>query len=478
MENNYFKPLLQTPPASSAVYWSAILELSEEFPCSSLVQMMKAKLATDLNKPEKGSALKSASISVLDRALFKQYIENEVLPTHKSIPLKQWVWEVPQEQINQIPENELSELPTIAENEEITSTADALPVSDAQSDTIALEPATPEIQIISDTSTTDTSNDEAATISEEATPIVIFTPEAHEVEQVIEIPTLVLEEASSLVDNDVVDDLLASLKALKQSHFQYEHTQPIALETPAIEVPAPTAMNTSEENEWETESYSQPLTLESEAEDIPQVTQEAIWEAPPLFIPPYEGHSIDEPHFKGEPNTVDNSYAVLPNSDVELNEDLSLSDDEKTFLHSEIDASVPNAMLDFVESDVDLVLVPVPSPELLFNNVSEDYFADTEALVAINTTSDDDDLIDRFLANTPKITVQKPEQGISIQPLKMSELHLPHIPEITTENMASIYLRQGNLEKAIETYLKLILKFPEKTAYFTAQIQHAAQAVK
>jgi len=478
MENNYFQPLLQTPPTSSAVHWNAIIELSEEFPCSSLVQMMKAKLATDLNKPEKGSALKSASISVLDRALFKQYIENEVIPTHKTIPLKQWVWEVTQEQNNQKPENDISEIPTISENEEITSTDDALPISDARTATITLETATPEIQIISDNSTADTSIDAAETIAEEATPIVIFTPETHVVEQVIEIPQLVLEKEPTLVDNDVVDDLLASLKALKQSHFQYEHTQPIGEETPAIEVTAPTAMNTSEENDWETESYSQPLISESEAEDIPQITQEAIWEAPPLFIPPYEGHSIDEAHLESESNTVGNSYAALPDSEIELNEEILLSDDEKTFFHSEIDASVPNAMLDFVENDTDQVLVPVPSPELLFNSVSDDYFADTDALVGINTTTDDDDLIDRFLANTPKITVQKPEQGISIQPLKMSELHLPHIPEITTENMASIYLRQGNREKAIETYLKLILKFPEKTAYFTAQIQHAAQAVK
>ena len=478
MENNYFQPLLQTPPTSSAVHWNAIIELSEEFPCSSLVQMMKAKLATDLNKPEKGSALKSASISVLDRALFKQYIENEVIPTHKTIPLKQWVWEVPQEDNNQKPENDISEIPTISENEEFASTADAVSISEAHPETNTLESAIPEIQMISDTLTSDISIVDAETIAEEAKPIVIFTPETHVVEQVIEIPTLVLEEEPTLVDNDVVDDLLASLKALKFSHFQYEHNQPEIAEPQIQTEVEPVQARLTEANDWETESYSLPLILEGEAEDIPQITQEAIWEAPPLFIPPYEGHSIDEAHLESESNTVGNSYAALPDSEIELNEEILLSDDEKTFLHSEIDASAPNAMLDFVENDADLVLVPVPSPELLFNSVSDDYFADTDAMIGINTTTDDDDLIDRFLANTPKITVQKPEQGISIQPLKMSELHLPHIPEITTENMASIYLRQGNREKAIETYLKLILKFPEKTAYFTAQIQHAAQAVK
>jgi hypothetical protein len=95
MENNYFEPLLQTPPASSAVYWNAIQELSDEFPSSSLVQIIKAKLAADLNKPEKGSLLKSASVAVLDRALFKQYFENEVIQESKPVQWKSWEF-VPQ----------------------------------------------------------------------------------------------------------------------------------------------------------------------------------------------------------------------------------------------------------------------------------------------------------------------------------------------------------------------------------------------
>ena len=90
MENNYFEPLLQTPPASSAVYWNVIQELSEEFPSSSLVQILRAKLAADLNKPEKGSLLKSASVAVLDRALFKQYFENEAIPQPKPVQWKSW----------------------------------------------------------------------------------------------------------------------------------------------------------------------------------------------------------------------------------------------------------------------------------------------------------------------------------------------------------------------------------------------------
>ena len=208
-----------------------------------------------------------------------------------------------------------------------------------------------------------------------------------------------------------------------------------------------------------------------------------IWEAPPLFIPPYESHPADEPHFDSSAHVDHGFYASEAKEEVELNEELVLSDDEKTFLHSELDVSETNAMFEFAETDAAQNLVEPTAPDLAFinsipNHISDDYFKDTELLETAHSTLADDDLIDRFLANTPKISVPKAEPIQGIQPLKSGEISLPHLPEITTENMASIYLRQGNREKAIETYLKLILKFPEKTAYFTAQIQHAAQAVK
>ncbi|GAC1485607.1 MAG: hypothetical protein NVS1B13_12390 [Flavisolibacter sp.] len=45
-----------------------------------------------------------------------------------------------------------------------------------------------------------------------------------------------------------------------------------------------------------------------------------------------------------------------------------------------------------------------------------------------------------------------------------------HDPLVLTESMAEVWLKQGNLEKAIEVYNKLSLLNPSKMAYFAAKI--------
>jgi TolA-binding protein len=42
-----------------------------------------------------------------------------------------------------------------------------------------------------------------------------------------------------------------------------------------------------------------------------------------------------------------------------------------------------------------------------------------------------------------------------------------------SENLAMILKRQGKIERAIQIYEDLILKYPEKRGYFAAQIEKA-----
>jgi tetratricopeptide (TPR) repeat protein len=465
MENNYFEPLLQSPPASSAVYWNAIQELSEEFPSSSLVQILRAKLAADLNKPEKGSLLKSASVAVLDRALFKQYFENETIPEPKPVQWKSW----------EFPPQPSNDAPIVTEEPEIQELVVTLePKAEEVEETVVVEQ--PIAEAINEPLLAAETIVEVDEIEES---VVAFTPILHEVEKVIEIPTVEITDEPQPETDNLVNDLLANLQALKKTHFQYDHindeVKPEISETSfAAAIDLPEVIEVEEKSSIEIAPAIEVQANETVAD---------IWEAPPLFIPPYEAHPADEPQFDSSAHVDHGFYASEAKEEVELNEELILSDDEKTFLHSELDISESNAMFEFAETDVAQNLVEPTAPDLAFinsipNHISDDYFKDTELQETGEPILAADDLIDRFLANTPKISAPKADPIQGIQPLKSGEISLPHLPEITTENMASIYLRQGNREKAIETYLKLILKFPEKTAYFTAQIQHAAQAVK
>lgn len=83
-------------------------------------------------------------------------------------------------------------------------------------------------------------------------------------------------------------------------------------------------------------------------------------------------------------------------------------------------------------------------------------------------------LIDRFIEVQPSIS--RPDK---------KDFHDPHKDAIdstvdeddffVTETLAQIHRQQGNTNKALEIYRKLILKNPEKSTYFAAQIQELSK---
>lgn len=83
-------------------------------------------------------------------------------------------------------------------------------------------------------------------------------------------------------------------------------------------------------------------------------------------------------------------------------------------------------------------------------------------------SSDPDDLIDRFIETSPKIT---PKKVGSYSTENMAKESLVEDESIVTETMARIYAQQGKLEKSRRAYRLLSLKYPEKSVYFAAQLK-------
>lgn len=87
-----------------------------------------------------------------------------------------------------------------------------------------------------------------------------------------------------------------------------------------------------------------------------------------------------------------------------------------------------------------------------------------------------EDLINRFIAQEPQIS--KSSKSEFFKPSKMAKLSLVENNDFVTETLAKIYEQQGNKQKAITIYKKLMLTYPEKKNYFAARISALEGAKK
>lgn len=77
------------------------------------------------------------------------------------------------------------------------------------------------------------------------------------------------------------------------------------------------------------------------------------------------------------------------------------------------------------------------------------------------------ELINRFIETSPRMS----PPAETDQPVDISADSIREDEGFLTDTLAKIYIKQGYYTKAIFAYEKLLLKFPEKSAYFAAQIE-------
>lgn len=85
-------------------------------------------------------------------------------------------------------------------------------------------------------------------------------------------------------------------------------------------------------------------------------------------------------------------------------------------------------------------------------------------------TLSESDIIDNFLKNdVSHIDINR--EPSTFTPENMARLNTLDEDGFVTETLANIYAKQGNIAKAIESYKKLMLNYPEKKTYFAARIK-------
>ena len=80
------------------------------------------------------------------------------------------------------------------------------------------------------------------------------------------------------------------------------------------------------------------------------------------------------------------------------------------------------------------------------------------------------EIIDKFIAENPQISRPKKE---FYDPMVVAQTSVIDQENIISETLATIYLNQGYVDKAISVYQKLSLKNPEKSVYFAELIEKA-----
>ena len=74
-----------------------------------------------------------------------------------------------------------------------------------------------------------------------------------------------------------------------------------------------------------------------------------------------------------------------------------------------------------------------------------------------------------------EIYLSNPQKSEFYSAAKMARLSVKEDNDLVTETLANIYASQGNLEKAIESFERLQLKYPEKSTYFAGRIKELQQ---
>lgn len=127
--------------------------------------------------------------------------------------------------------------------------------------------------------------------------------------------------------------------------------------------------------------------------------------------------------------------------------------------------NISNPDNDLLEFAFETLMLPTPASDVL---MAENTMKTTQSGSLSGVRKKNIDLLDKFISDKPKIIPKETEMAISSE---IADYEKEEQDDFITETLAGIYIKQGHFEKALHTYEKLSLKYPEKSIYFAAQIK-------
>lgn len=266
-------------------------------------------------------------------------------------------------------------------------------------------------------------------------------------------------------------------------------TKPIEVVIPVVKVEPKVEIKEEVKPEIKVESKVEPAQTEAsrakvqvEAKELDSTMEN---EASFTFV-----QTTTEP-VKEEPKPTEAFVASLPQLEEETKKKATDSAVSDTFLEKEILSNIaakqaeievthipPVEEVKEAKTEEKAVVAPIEaeSPVNLYRPHSfEDWLkilpsAKTTDIEKVTSHSEvkSNDIVERFLANEPRISKPKVE---FFSPSKAAKLSVSDDDELVSETLAKIYVAQGNLYKALRAYDSLMLQNPEKSTYFAARIK-------
>ncbi|MBG8554042.1 hypothetical protein [Hymenobacter guriensis] len=448
-------------------------QLAAAFPYCQTAHLLLAKAAHDQGSMLASQRLRHAATYAADRELLRRLIETTAEPALVDAPAAALVAAVPAESQSE-PISTLHEEAAVAELTTVEVSAGVaeptvLPeVEPAEARTESVAPTTaPEVELVDVTETHPLPEPAAGEVTAESYPAVSSSTEGTSLpaeEALAPLSVEALTEQPDLQPEAEAADEAPLLAAEEPATEEAPAASLIGPDAAAPEIPEDAVETTNQEEAI----ASLPVAESAEIIPVPALLiPDDLPALPPPIRPPADaGSSRFEYGFEEPEPAAPPIVYELPEAEDE--------NTARTMPAFYADAAVGYGLaggsrLGYALEPSEALARPLPLDTFFEPDALLLAYAETHRPAPLPTSID---LINRFLKNKPRLKSPATLPPPTDEQADLSVRSTRSVPELASESLAKIMVRQGKVAKAIEIYERLMVRQPEKKAYFADQIQH------